>query len=46
MGFCPQYIRTDCGTENGITACIQCLLLMSEDAHRCGTSFSNQRIEN
>ena len=46
MGFCPQYIRTDCGTENGITACIQCLLLMSEDAHRYGTSFSNHRIEN
>ena len=46
MGFCPQYLRTDCGTENGIIAGIQCLFLMSENAHRYGTSTSNQRIEN
>ena len=24
MGFCRQYLRTDCGTENGIIAGIQC----------------------
>ena len=46
MGFCPQYLRTDCGTENGIIAGIQCFFLMSEDAHRYGTSVSNQRTEN
>ena len=46
MGFCPQYLQTDCGTENGIIAGIQCLFLMSEDAHRYGSSISNQRIEN
>ena len=46
MGFCPQYLGTDCGTENGIIAGIQCLFLMSEDAHRYGSSISNQRIEN
>ena len=35
MEFCPQYLRTDCGTENGIIiiAGIQCLFIMSEDAH-------------
>ena len=33
MGFSPQYLRTDWGTENGIIAGIQCLFLMSEDAH-------------
>ena len=46
MGFCPQYLRTDCRTENGIIEGIQCFFLMSEDAHRYGTSISNQRIEN
>ena len=45
MGFCPQYLRTDCGTENGIIVGIQCFLLMSEDAHRYRTSISNQIIE-
>ena len=38
MGFCPQYLRTDCRTEIGIIAGIQCFFLMSEDAHRYGTS--------
>ena len=46
MGFCPQYPRTDCGTENGIIAGIQCFFPMPEDAHRYGTSSSNKRIEN
>ena len=46
MGFCPQYLRTDCGTENGIITGIQCLFLMFENAHRYGTSSSIQRIEN
>ena len=46
IGFCPQYVQTDCGTEHGILAGIQCSFLMSQDAHRCGSSQSNQRIEN
>ena len=46
MGFCPQYLRTDFGTEKGIIEGIQCLFLMSEDSHRYGASTSNQRIEN
>ena len=45
MGFCPQYLRTDCGTENGIIAGVQCFFRISEDAHRYETSVSNQRIE-
>ena len=46
MRFCPQYLRTDCGTENEIIAGIQCFFLVSEDAHRYRMSVSNQRIEN
>ena len=46
MGFCSQYLRTDCGTENGIIEGIQCLFQMSEGAHRYGTLTSNHRIEN
>ena len=45
MGFCPQYLRADCGTENGIIAGVQCFFRISEDAHRYETSVSNQRIE-
>ena len=46
MGFLPQYLGTDCGTENGIIAGIQCFYQTSEDAQRYGTSVSNQRIGN
>ena len=46
IGFCLQYVQTDYGTENGILAGIQCSFLMSQDAHRYGSSPSNQRIEN
>ena len=45
-------VRTDCGTENGILATIQCYLRRSgtdsyagDQAHRYGTSPANQRIE-
>ena len=52
-GFCPLKTRTDCGTENGIIAAMQCFF-RSEDnapysgasAHVFGTSTSNQRVEN
>ena len=43
---CPNVLKTDCGTENGITASIQALLHNDVDAHKCGTSQSNQRIKN
>ena len=49
---CPILLRTDCGTENGIMAAMQCYLrqdgndeFSGEKAHRYGTSPSNQRIE-
>ena len=44
--FCPSKVQTDCGTENGILAALQCALVGSADAHRYGNSPSNQRIEN
>jgi hypothetical protein len=49
---CPLLTRTDCGTENGILAALQCYFcndnypLNGENAHRYGASTSNQRIEN
>ena len=49
---CPTLVRTDRGTENGITATIQCFLrrnhhdsLAGINAHRYGSSHTNQRIE-
>ena len=44
--YCPSKVQTDCGTENGILAALQCALVGSTDAHRYGSSPSNQRIEN
>ena len=43
---CPNLLRTDCGTENGIMASFQSLIYNNVDAHRYGTSQSNVRIEN
>ena len=43
---CPQFLQTDCGTENGLAAGIQCAILNDIRAHRYGSSPSNQRIEN
>ena len=50
---CPLLLRTDCGTENGKMAAIQCYFradahdqLAGENAHQYGTSTRNQRIEN
>lgn len=52
MGGCPTLLRTDCGTENGIMAGIQCFLradgddqFAGEKSHVYGASTSNQRIE-
>ena len=43
---CPNVLRTDCGTENGIMASIQSLIHNDVNSHKYGTSQSNQRIEN
>ncbi|CAH3019489.1 unnamed protein product [Porites evermanni] len=52
-GFCPLQTRTDCGTENGIIAAMQCYFRSEdsaphsgESAHIYGTSTGNQRVEN
>ena len=42
---CPVTLRTDCGTENGIMASMQCDFRRDVTAHKYGTSPSNQRIE-
>ena len=46
LGTCPLLVQTDCGTENGILAGIQCKFVESENAHRYSSSHANQRIEN
>ena len=42
----PKLLRTDCGTENGILSALQCTMANNNNAHRYGSSHSNQRIEN
>ena len=44
-GGCPVKVRSDCGTENGVLAAIQCEFRGTADAHVFGSSPSNQRIE-
>ena len=46
LGKCPTLLQTDCGTENGLMAAIQCTLLHNINVHRYGKSIANQRIEN
>ena len=46
LGTIPKLLRTDCGTENGAMASIQCALSTDDNAHRYGSSIANQRIEN
>ena len=38
-------LRTDCGTENGVMAAMQCTFQENEEAHKYGSSPANQRIE-
>ncbi|KAI9521602.1 hypothetical protein NQZ68_003756 [Dissostichus eleginoides] len=52
LGVIPMRLRTDCGTENGIMAAIQCTLRhhhhdyhSGASSHMYGTSMTNQRIE-
>ena len=46
IGACPRLLCTDCRTENGIMAGLQCFFLDDVDSHRYGSSHANQRIEN
>ncbi|XP_039623028.1 uncharacterized protein LOC120537856 [Polypterus senegalus] len=52
LGVVPMRLRTDCGTENGIMAAIQCTLRHQHadyysgmSSHMYGSSTNNQRIE-
>lgn len=52
FGVCPRRLRTDCGTENGTMAALQCTLrsehvdeFAGAKSHMYGTSTSNQRID-
>ena len=45
LGGCPVKLRTDCGTENGVMAAMQCTFQQSADAHKYGSPPANQRIE-
>lgn len=45
-GVRPMLVQTDCGTENGILAALQCLLAGEVAAHRYSSSHANQRVEN
>jgi hypothetical protein len=45
VGGCPVKVRTDCGTENGVMAAMQCTFLGDINAHKYGSSPANQRIE-
>ncbi|PFX14985.1 hypothetical protein AWC38_SpisGene20822 [Stylophora pistillata] len=49
---CPRVVRSDCGTENGVIAGMQCYFradgideFAGEKSHQYGSSPSNQRIE-
>ena len=42
---CPVKLRTDCGTENGVMAAMQCTCQQDLEAHKYGSSPMNQRIE-
>ena len=46
QGIYPKILQTDCGTENGLMASIHSFLHRNVNAHRYGSSVSNQRIEN
>ena len=41
----PVKLRSDCGTENGIMAAIQCDFCVSVETHLFGTSPANKRIK-
>ena len=44
-GGCPVKVRSDCGTENGIIAAMQCEFRNDVMTYSFGQSVANQRIE-
>ena len=42
----PDILKTDCGNEDCLMAGIRCKLANNTNAHRYGSSISNQRIDN
>lgn len=46
QNLCPRKFRTDAGTENVIAAALHCTIHGDINAHRFGSSITNQRIEN
>ena len=46
LKLCLEMLRTDCGSDNVLTAYIQSFLANSVNAHKHGSSHSNQRIGN
>ena len=42
---CPVKLGTDCGTENGVMAAMQCTFQQDAEAQKYGSSLVNQRIE-
>ena len=42
---CPVKLGTDCGTENGVMAAMQCTFQQDAESHKYGSSLVNQRIE-
>ena len=44
-GGCPEKVRTDCGTENGLLAAAQCYFTADIESHIYRSSPHNQRIE-
>lgn len=45
LGGYPVKLKTDCGTENGVMAAMQCTFQEDKEVHKYGSSPSNQRIE-
>ena len=43
LSGCPEKVRTDNGTENGVIAVMQCLFRNDPKAHMYGRSTANQR---
>ena len=42
---CPVKLDTDCGTENGVMAAMQCTFQQDAEAQKYGSSPVKQRIE-
>ena len=45
LGGCPVKLRSDCGTENDMTAAIQFTFQQDAETHKYGSSSLNQRMK-